>query len=288
MPPRLLSVAIVVFWLATTGWLVSRELWPHLQPGEPPPFAIDLVDEAQRQSVPVRWVITRNGKKIGLAHTRVEYREADDTFALHSDVRNLQLSSGLLATVSVQRLDTTYRVGRGGELRAMSADVQAKVEVTLPKLEAKVTGHVSGEVRDRRFVSRCWVELPSGERQEFTPEPVEVSAQGTVLNPLHPVNRVAGLRPGQRWRMPAINPLSEALGRSAAGVLPAGPRFLDARVLPEPQPLKWGKSDVPCLVIEYRGEQGEVNARTWIRQSDGLVLRQEATQSGELLVLQRE
>jgi hypothetical protein len=290
MPPRLLSVVIVLFWLATTGWLVSRDLWPHLQPGEPPPFAIDLVDEAQRHAVPISWTVSRGGKAIGRADTRVIYRESDDTFALRSDIKNLTLEVGLLATVKVERLTTVYRVSRAGELREMSGDVQAAVLLgaPLPLSSARVKGELQGNVQDRHFVSHGWIEVSAGSREDFTPEPVEVSSQGLVLNPLHPVNRLVGLRPGQRWRMPMMNPLSEALGRSAGGLFPSGPRFLDAEVLPEPQRLAWGRHDVPCLVIEYRDDQREVSARTWVKQSDGLVLRQEALQGGEVLVLQRD
>src|SRR4051812_26660063 len=109
MPPRFLSLGILAFWLATTGWLVSRDFWPRFQPDEPPPFAIDLVDEAQRQAVPIRWAITHNGKPIGRAETSVVYREADDSFALRSESR-LEMPLGLLGTVKVQKVKTTYRV----------------------------------------------------------------------------------------------------------------------------------------------------------------------------------
>jgi len=51
--------------------------------------------------------------------------------------------------------------------------------------------------------------------------------------------------------------------------------------------LFWDGQDVPCLVIKYTGD-GDVNARTWVRESDGLVLRQEARQGGDLLSLERD
>ena len=53
-----------------------------------------------------------------------------------------------------------------------------------------------------------------------------------------------------------------------------------------PQPLEWQKQSVPCWVIEYR--RAEPFARTWVRVSDGKVLRQEAFEKGETLRFERE
>jgi hypothetical protein len=122
-------------------------------------------------------------------------------------------------------------------------------------------------------------------------EPVEVPAHGSVFNPLHPVNRIGGLRPGQRWRMPQFDPLAEAVAASLAKFLklgkplPLGPRFLDAEVQP-PKTLVWNKREVACLVIVYRSD--EISASTWVRQQDGLVLRQEAGKPSDSVILQRE
>jgi hypothetical protein len=299
MPPRLLSVAIVLFWLATSGWLISREVLPHLRPGEPPPVAIDLVDEAQRHAAPVLWIITRDGKRIGSARSWVSYRESDDSFTLHNEIIRMEVNLGFLASFYLRSLHTSYQVSRTGDLRAMHADIRADSSLFLAgpreggrSLDPQIKGQVSGEVRDHRFIANGWVEALTLGRHEFTLEPVEVPSQGTVLNPLHPVNRLLNVRPGQRWRMPTINLLAEALARSADGVLPAGllpsgPRFLDAEVLAEPQSLTWSNREARCLVIEYRSEQS-VKARIWVRDSDGLVLRQEALQDRETLVLQRD
>jgi hypothetical protein len=114
---------------------------------------------------------------------------------------------------------------------------------------------------------------------------VPVSSQGAVLLPLHPVRHIHGLRPGQRWRVPVVDPLDDLL----AAVVPGGQReltYLDARVLPETQHMMWSNQDQECLIIEYTGE--ELSARTWVRRSDGLVLEQEVTKSGDTWVLRRE
>ena len=86
--------------------------------------------------------------------------------------------------------------------------------------------------------------------------------------------------------MPLVDPLADALGGLVGSS--AGVRFLDARVADEPRTLVWNGRDVPCLVIEYQGD--DVTAQTWVCQTDGLVLRQEASRprEGEIIVLQRD
>src|ERR1051326_3099009 len=84
MPPRLFTLAIVGFWLATSAWLFQREFWPWLRRGEAPPFSIDLAYEAQRSSSAASWSVFRGDKRLGYIHTWVEYRREDDTFELKS------------------------------------------------------------------------------------------------------------------------------------------------------------------------------------------------------------
>ena len=49
MPSRPITALIVLFWLATLGWIGYRDLWPRLNPGEVPPFVIELEDELTSQ-----------------------------------------------------------------------------------------------------------------------------------------------------------------------------------------------------------------------------------------------
>src|SRR5471030_1683909 len=96
MPPRFLTLTILAFWLGMTGWLAYRDLWPRWRAGEPPPYSIDLADEARRQSVPVLWTVYRRlpgmvkDERIGRLHTWVVYRDEDDTFELHGEMNNPQ------------------------------------------------------------------------------------------------------------------------------------------------------------------------------------------------------
>jgi len=55
MPPRSITLVIVVFWLAMTAWLLWRDVWPNMAPGEPPPFVITSKDENRSQQTEVIW-----------------------------------------------------------------------------------------------------------------------------------------------------------------------------------------------------------------------------------------
>ena len=112
-----------------------------------------------------------------------------------------------------------------------------------------------------------------------------VSAHGSVLSPLHPVNRIAGLRPGQTWRLPLVDPIKDALTALAAGQ-PGAEIVLTAHVLPQTETLTWNNQPTECLVIEYQGD--DVSARTWVQVGTGLVLRQDSERDGERLSLVRE
>src|SRR5439155_2101602 len=69
MPPRSVTVAIVVFWLAVAGWAGWRTAEPYFHAGEPPPFVIDLLDESGQHTV--FWRVFQNGAESGDAETEV-------------------------------------------------------------------------------------------------------------------------------------------------------------------------------------------------------------------------
>src|SRR5207302_1863942 len=99
---------------------------------------------------------------------------------------------------------------------------------------------------------------------------------GSVLNPLQPLNRLPGLRRGQRWEVPLVHPLADVAHKYLKDVIGTAPapqlRVLQAEVLPETQWLEWGvnHTQVPCLVIEYHSD--DMTGKTWVRASDGVVL----------------
>jgi hypothetical protein len=197
-------------------------------------------------------------------------------------------------------MGSTLRVTETGRL--LGLDVRVEGRLRGPSLglrgvpDLAFTGQLTGEVRGSRFFPRLqvhalWSRSAADARGGLLDKPLDlapvaVSAHGSVLLPLHPVNRIQGLRPGQHWRQPVVDPLADSLALFKS-LAPAGEaRFLDATVRPRGQILSRQGRPTPCLVIDYRGE--EMEARTWVEEDSGLVLRQEVTAEGGHWVMRRE
>jgi hypothetical protein len=308
MPPRWLSVAIVVSWLAATAWLIWRDLWPSWRPGEPPPFHIDLVEEVQKaDKPPIFWHVRLDDQDVFRASTWVDYHSEEDTFAFHA---RYQARKGLntraydvAGLFRVAGMSSEYRVNRAGELRSLRAEIEVSLKEPRERLPTALArffptksppprpvmpGGLSardpaseirlalwGEVRDGQFFAHCqanavWLD----QLRQIDLPPTTVSHNGSVLLPLHPVNRIHGLRPGRTWRQPLVDPFRDAF--AALPGFSGEPHAVLARVLPEPQPLQRSDNDTAsCLVIEYEDE-GEIVGRTWVEQDSERVLKQEA------------
>jgi hypothetical protein len=299
MPARHHVIAILAFWVASTGWLCYRDLWPRLRSGEPPPFTIDLADEASDQKI--FWTLIQDGDVKGYAQTWVKYRENDNTFDM---VGEFKFWSGPRSDQAQpdEVVKSTYRVTPEGELREITADVTMNLVVPLTQEVVMIKAHIDGLVRDHRIKPHLKVGL-LGTNIEPDLKPVEVSNRGNVLNPLQPLNKLRGLRPGQCWRIPFVDPLDDTV-RVAAQVIPGlswrAPEvpYLEAEVLPNVQalppielvpqdpPHSTRKSGIPCLVVRLSGE--DTNARIWVREADAQVLRQEITHRGMSLILDRD
>jgi len=291
MPTRRAVALVLAFWVATAGYVAYRDVWPVLFASGPPPVAIDLADEAA-QTVPVRWRIYRGDQQVGRLVTQSKYIEADDTFRFTSDYKQLRLEmSGV--TFVVPELTTAVRVTRGGDLREQSAEGKLELyygDVKLGDATAKVAGTVvNGQLR-----TTCEVKAPfpfGNLSKELDAVPVPV---GQPLNPLMPVNRLAGVKSGRRWVVHESDPLDaainalvrEKLGEYGLNLPEKEPGPLIGEVLSGVRDLDWHGQSVACRVIEYRRE--EVEARTWVRVSDGKVLRQEAYKKGDRFTVERD
>ncbi len=285
MPSRPVVALIVLFWVATLGLVFQRDLWPRITASGPPPIAVDLTDEAT-QYLPIKWKVLRGGKPIGTLTTKLAYQDADDTFEFTSQYKDLRFDVGAMQVVFPD-VTTRTRVTRSGSLREQS--MTGKLRLGDLQAEAKV----EGRNENGTFVGRCEIASPLFNlKSDLAPVPVK---NGQALNPLQPVNRIAGIRPGQHWFVHEIDPLGQALAalfkeKFGQGLsLPESKKeALEARVADAPESLVWGKSreEAACWVIEYRS--GEARAKTWVRASDGKVLRQEATLMDDRISLERE
>jgi hypothetical protein len=296
MPPRIVAIIIVAFWLFSSGWLAYREWWPWLQADTPPPFTVELADEAA--PLYAQWSIWRVDRKVGSASTRMVYRK-DNTFELNSTVEHLEwLEAAGAVKIVVPRLSTVQKVTRDGQLLAMTSNLQ--IEVTIPgqqKLEMKAG--LEGTVTDGKLIAQAWMESPLTGRMEQQLDPLPLES-GSAINPLQPVAKLA-VYPGQRWKITNVDPLVHAVAAALKQSLIAKyvnvgklintePQVLMAQVLSEPQQLTFGEIAVSCYVVEYRSNdfEGKFQGKTWVRISDSKVLRQEVSGNGEKLTLVRE
>jgi hypothetical protein len=295
MPPRFVIVLVVLFWLGTSAWFIQREVWPSLRGGDPPPFVIDLVDEAQHQQI--LWEVFQDDKRVGKALTHIAYDEADDSFRLEGQFVLSELFAGMVRI----EVKSMYRVTREGDLR----EIHAHADLSLPRSSYAIAGEFGGPVQDDTFRPEATIILP-GETQKIEFDPVHLTSHGSVLNPLQPVNRLTGLRPGRTWQIPQFNPLQVLAAARIEGKNTKDPimvtllavmtflrdsrtanqfRRLNATVLEDTQTLSWDDHEETCLVIEYRDEDRD--AHTWVRQKDGTVLQQEVNLGGDRLMLKR-
>lgn len=316
MPSRLLLLLILAGWLATVSYFFHRELWPYLRPGQPPPYSINLADETTIQQTGVwRWTIYRvpeRGEpvKVGRAATSLRYHNEDDTFELVNEVTSFEMFKAV--SILVPRQVTVTRVSREGFLREISTGAYLEVFSLPVWISVELTPGPGGLTRTCRaglgpkVSDPLSLELPKiidelkrlvaqGHAAEVTLEPIPVP-EGSVLSPLQPVNRINGLRPGRHWQAPLVDPLGVAFksalpqlfqkltqGQLGPGEVPKisfpeGPSTLAAEVKPQTEVLTWNREPQECYVIEHRG--GDFAATTWVRARDGLVLLQEASQSG--------
>jgi hypothetical protein len=269
MPPRLQTGAIILFWLAMTGWLLYREVVPMMLADISPSYTIDLTDEIGAK--PVSWLISLNGSRIGLGVSVVRPAE-DRTYEFKTTLRFEKFEK---AGMVIKKFQSMYRVTEEGKLRAMSAKFDVKIADT------DVLGEFRGEVKNNILHPRGFI---NEKEQEFLElDDIDISKQGNIVNPMHLVSRLRGLRNGQTWKITKIDPL-QALkkvgiqqGMSAASLI--------AEVTTAE--LEWDGKQVECHKIEYHEPGKEPAARTWVRKIDGFVLQQEATHYGKDLVMRR-
>lgn len=300
MPSRTTSLVIVLFWIGTTGWFVHRELWPALFPSDAPPFVIDLGDEitshfaGHRSRSDALWALYRNDELIGMAETRLRYIKEDNTFEMETRVRDLKMKG--LVSVEIPELINAYRINRQGELRGL----RLTGSMTIKVLGFSYSGSMefTGEVKENQLFRSGFVDLPGLGKVHPKLAPIE-APKGSILNPMHPVPKVR-VRPGHRWRMPVMDPLADALEPVLQAVveelrpgqpidwkklLPTRSNYMDATVLDERVEIEYNQVKTTCFVIEFRGDGR--TARTYVRESDGAVMRQEAFAQGERITLIR-
>lgn len=262
MPPRIITAGIIVFWLAMTALLIQREVVPMMLADASPNFQPDLTDEIG--SPLVGWTVFKDEERIGSGTSRVTAN--DGNFELRSTFNFDKLAFG---PIFIRNMENMYRVDPQGKLLAFSTKVSANL-VNKPGLGAPdVAGTIEGEVIDDMIEPRFNL---LGYEQKL--DKIHLKQEGSIVNPMHLINRLRGLRPGMTWKVKRVDALDAVTKQF--GALAKQPKVPDLIATVKAGKMKWDRKEVACNVIQYAEPGKEASAWTWVRRVDGLVLQQEA------------
>src|SRR5262245_61200677 len=207
MPSRFTILGILAFWLLTSGWLFYRDIWPGLRPGEAPPFVIDLADEASARASHIRWKVFKNGMDKGYAVTSVQNNPAEDMYELHCEFKFFT-HKGEMQLEPDQIIASMYGVSPDGDLRQMRVSLTFKDVPKKGPSSVILHGEIRGKVENQRFKPQLQIHEPKIIKDPMELDEAQLSSHGSILNPLQPLNRLAHVRPGQRWRLTLMDPLA--------------------------------------------------------------------------------
>ncbi len=291
MPPRWLCVVIVLGWLGTTGPLLWKEVRPLFLARQPPPYFVDLLDEAQGERHPITWKVYIGAKEPSdrvLGHTArswVKYHPQDDTISFHTELTTSSVSKAAplrFGPITLRKMASVERVDKE-ELRLRSFEFDLEFDIEILVKIAKATAKGTGTVADGFLTGEFTMQVPG--LSTFEPFPIpqtKLPNNGAIMLPLHLVNRIRGLRPGQTWDQPMLDPVASLLN-AASGTNKAEIQYVEARVLPETQELP-GNPRIVCHVIAY---DSETRPRVYVQVGTDLVVRQESEYQGQRIVIQR-
>jgi hypothetical protein len=274
MPPRLVSLGMLVFWSVAASALLVRDVLPDLLVGPPP----DMRDIAQADDTkgPTRWNLMVPDPEgdgpddltaVGQAVTETK-RQRDGHVRFESVVTldaGALLDRTPLESAGDERLEIRSVIGvdSAGNLNVLRSSVRIEGDETeLLVLE----GHVAS---DEIVITARGPLLIFGKRTFTFP----YQARGMVQNSLSPLERIPGLHVGQRWESRVVSPLT---GRVET---------VHVEVTNRNVMIPWHDSLVPTYLVVTR--MRGLTARTWARASDGLVIRQEVPLMIVNLVMER-
>lgn len=271
MPPRLVSVAILLFWSVAATGLARRDLLPELNVGGPPDLR--TISAAGEDAGPVHWGLLvvdnpsrpEDRRSVGQAVT--ESRRRPDGWVEMTSKVSFDSGRLLTGTPLANRTDdqvqfvSTYEVDTSGNLQSFHAGVRTSSDV------GEVL-RIDGRLKDRMMEVVSKGPLPFMNKSLS----FEYKDRGVVGSQFGPLDRLPGLQVGQRWDERIANPLTGRVETVRAEVK-------------RKAVIHWGRG--PVKTFEVVHQSAALSARTWVR-TDGLVLRQEIPFPMLRLVLERQ
>ncbi|NOS99932.1 MAG: hypothetical protein HOP29_04835 [Phycisphaerales bacterium] len=236
MTHRLVGLAIVVFWVVATSWLVWHDIVPAWTAQEPPRMvAADWVQQFGRQ---VQYgILNHDGRRVGGIWTRYTSGSSTDR-------------EDEIYVRDVPLLGSAYLLIRS------SYDAAG----LLDEVDINVLGHWDPiRIHGERFPKEFAFRLEAGAvKQAFK---IDLALAGTFSDVFRPFDVMPQLEVGQSWRMQVFNPVATVTG--------VGDRFI-------PMLVKVVGRDVlhvdgqprDCMIVEAG------QAQAWVERRSGLALKQ--------------
>jgi hypothetical protein len=259
MPPRLVSVAILVYWSIAAFFLLKWEVLPELTLGYPPDLR-SIASAAGGEAGPVSWSIDviddprrpEIRRNVGQATTeskRLPTGGYELTSQVAFDAGELLKRTPLASNQGVRlTIDGDYRVDPRGDLKWFTMKVKGAGD-------GDDLFRVEGKVHDGRMdVKAKGIASVFSLQRSFPYE-----SRSVVYDALRPLDRLPGLQVGQRWDMQVVNPLSGAVETARVEVM--------RRTI-----IDWNGEAVSAFEVQQRA--GPIVTKTWVRL-DGAILRQQ-------------
>jgi hypothetical protein len=238
-----------------------------------PAYQIDLTDEIGLPQV--FWSVQRNGATIGRATSQIHVND-DRSIEFRSN-HQFQAKKLTLGPASIKNVESVFRVNEDGKL----LDLSARFDLYPLTFHPDVNFELRGEVANNQLQPRLFQNGEELKILEFNA--INLVRGNHVVNPMHLMNRLRGLRAGQSWKIPQLDLLSSVKNKVIADIAKQGMAVPVLIAEVKTGTLRWDGRDVVCHKIEYYEPGKEVTARTWVRKIDGLVLRQEASFGFEMI-----
>jgi hypothetical protein len=269
MNSRWYNATVVVVWLVTMSWLVTKKVLPPLLVGEPPSY--QQVIDSQKHDPPAGWRVLWKEQPLGWALTDTKLQPTGLT-EIHGRVHFDGFPLGAVTPIWLQPfLGLAKKPVDQLHLDASSAMLIDAFGRLLRFDSAVRLVPLIDEITMRGMVEGGQLQLliKSG-NQSFSHE-LSLPPKALLADALSPQARLPGLHVGQSWSVPVFNPLWPT--KSPIEIITAK--------VEEPEVILWNGEPERTLVVVYCRDTGKeganqnVQGKLWVRH-DGVVLRQEA------------
>ncbi|WP_406700718.1 hypothetical protein V5E97_18160 [Singulisphaera sp. Ch08] len=268
--PRLVCIAILLYWVVGASSLIRRDVLPELGFVRPPDLR--TIASAEENAEPSSWSVEvidnplspETRRIVGTAST-TSSRKPEGGFEITSTVAfnaGGLLRGTPLSNDSDSRLEvgSHYQIDPAGNLQSFTASVRSDGDP-----DDLLT--ITGTRHKRKLKVVCRGQLPLFNQTRT----LDYEPRSLVQNALGPFDRLPGLQVGQKWETQMVSPFT---GRIETVGVDVSRRCV----------IHWDNS--PVTVLEVVHQMTPLSSRTWVRP-DGLVLRQEVPFPFVKLVLER-